>query len=493
MGLFVNPITFQNDTKGRTMPYASYDFYETDTYNRKATYSDIGLTSVNPNPVIADGAGKFPPIYLDDKNSYRVVFSEFSRPDVYTQVWERDGVTSGLDVTSGLTSIDSVADLFGLTGVDGQQISVGECQPSTSVGGGKFAWDQGVHDGGTFIDPTRTFPTPAEWANGLTDPAVIAWFDTSGGTVNGWERLGVEYVTPEMFGLNTLDELQALIETTLPDLKFKPFSRLELRNSRESSEGLFDAPNFAGQTDYGNEPIGFIFHHYTDGGMIQIDNVGESNDIIRLKNAQNANRRPDKPSSFVGSGNFLAFDEHDDSLGFSQRLGFIDKAFKIVWTGVKGIATLWQNKADDGTPAFRLQTTNNHDYILNILNGLTTNVFNFRNDVTYTRARIDSHPDQTNGMYINAGAGNLVLDSTSQVRVNKPLSTSSGNLQLTTGDASPVESLLPLKLRQYSTAALPSAATYSGCVVSISDRAGKPSPVVYSDGAAWYYMDNTAV
>lgn len=206
MGLFVNPITFQNDDKGRTMPYASYDFYETNTYNRKDTYSDIGLTSVNPNPVIADGAGKFPPIYLDDKNAYRVVFSEFSRPDVYSQVWEQDGVTSGLDVSSGVTSINSVADLYGLTGVDGQQISVGEYHPDTNVGGGKVKWSNGRHNGGTFIDPARTQPTPAEWANGSTDPAVIAWLADSGSDVDGWERINVEYVTPEMFGANVYSD-----------------------------------------------------------------------------------------------------------------------------------------------------------------------------------------------------------------------------------------------------------------------------------------------
>ncbi len=50
-----------------------------------------------------------------------------------------------------------------------------------------------------------------------------------------------------------------------------------------------------------------------------------------------------------------------------------------------------------------------------------------------------------------------------------------------------------LKLGQYSTATLPSASDSSGCVVSISDSAGKPSPIVYSNGANWLYMDNTTV
>ena len=99
-----------------------------------------------------------------------------------------------------VASIDSIADLSGLTVVSGQQISVTGYHPSTTVGGGSFVGSTGVHNGGTFIDPNRTFPTPAEWAAGSSDPAVIAWFDTSGGTVDGWERVGVEYVTDGMAG-----------------------------------------------------------------------------------------------------------------------------------------------------------------------------------------------------------------------------------------------------------------------------------------------------
>ena len=61
------------------------------------------------------------------------------------------------NTTSGLTAIDvqaavdelgvtrvksvaSIADLFGLVGVDGQQINARGYQPTTTVGGGGFAW-----------------------------------------------------------------------------------------------------------------------------------------------------------------------------------------------------------------------------------------------------------------------------------------------------------------------------------------------------------------
>jgi hypothetical protein len=51
---------------GNGKPYAAAKafFYDTGTTTPKATYSDAGLTAINANPVIADGEGRFPDIYL---------------------------------------------------------------------------------------------------------------------------------------------------------------------------------------------------------------------------------------------------------------------------------------------------------------------------------------------------------------------------------------------------------------------------------------------
>ena len=97
MSLFSVPKQFQNDEKGRSTPLASYDFYDTATFDRKATYSDSGLTSVNPNPVIADGAGRFPKIYLSVDSAYRTVFSERIAPNQYKQISLEDDVIGSLD------------------------------------------------------------------------------------------------------------------------------------------------------------------------------------------------------------------------------------------------------------------------------------------------------------------------------------------------------------------------------------------------------------
>ena len=50
-----------------------------------------------------------------------------------------------------------------------------------------------------------------------------------------------------------------------------------------------------------------VVHNYTDSKAMQLDNVG-TGDILRLKNAYNPNKRLDKNSSFVGTGNFIVLE-----------------------------------------------------------------------------------------------------------------------------------------------------------------------------------------
>lgn len=90
-------------------------------------------------------------------------------------------------VSAGVKSVASVADLPPV--VIGNRVSVTGYQPGSIVGGGDLVGAQGVHDGVTTFDPNRTYPTPAEWANGSSDPAVIAWYATTGGTVDCWVRI----------------------------------------------------------------------------------------------------------------------------------------------------------------------------------------------------------------------------------------------------------------------------------------------------------------
>ncbi len=89
-----------------------------------------------------------------------------------------------------LISLNSFSELADTTGLfTGQKAVVAFYHDITNLkGGGIFVWKTaGRHNGGTFIDPTRTFPT--DWTN---DTQVDAWFLNSGSDAAGWERQEVE-------------------------------------------------------------------------------------------------------------------------------------------------------------------------------------------------------------------------------------------------------------------------------------------------------------
>ena len=156
MGLFVNPVTFQNDEKGRAASYSTYDFYESGTAVRLSTYSDAALTVPNPNPIEADKAGRFSQIFLDSTKQYRVVYSErATKNSPAVAVWTKDEVVSGLDVTSGILSVASIAGLP--TVVIGNRMSVRAYYSGDDVGSSeRIGVAAQRHNGGTIIDPNRS-------------------------------------------------------------------------------------------------------------------------------------------------------------------------------------------------------------------------------------------------------------------------------------------------------------------------------------------------
>ena len=70
--LFTLPKAIPLDINGDLIAGAKLWFYITGTTNAQDTYSDPGLTSPHANPVVADGNGVFPPIFLDPSLDYKV-------------------------------------------------------------------------------------------------------------------------------------------------------------------------------------------------------------------------------------------------------------------------------------------------------------------------------------------------------------------------------------------------------------------------------------
>lgn len=182
MGLFVIPSSFQNDDKGRAASYSTYDFYETGGFVRKEVFEDSALTIPLSNPVVADKAGRFSVIYMNDDAAYRVVYSERTIPNNQSAplkiIWTEDDIVSDLSAVSGVSSIASVENLSGLVGVDGQQISLLGWHPDSDVGGGTLyfdeARDKSDHNGGTVFSPTVPWTTTtADYLDAVdeTDPS----------------------------------------------------------------------------------------------------------------------------------------------------------------------------------------------------------------------------------------------------------------------------------------------------------------------------------
>lgn len=269
------------------------------------------------------------------------------------------------------------------------------------------------------------------------------------------------------------------------------FANEDRVNDKLSPVGVLNYANFAGQDLGSSAPIGFVVHHYTDGTLMQIDNVGESNVILKLKNAQNSNRRPDKAASFVGSGSFVQLVYHDDTAGFTKTGFLITEDFDFIWTGEKGnAAKIIQNKADNGLTAFRMEATTAHVNVFDFVNGPNA-LITLRNDVALTRAVLKSHSSQTSGMMLETSSGALTLNPAGDLLTTSALKATSGNTILGVKSAgASVETQVPFIQRGYAFASLPVAATYTGSEIHVTDRGYKRA---YSDGTNWLFMSNDAV
>lgn len=80
------------DATGVPVPGAEANFYLTGSNTRAPTYSNIGLTIANANPVIADDAGRWPDIFLDSSLTYKVVVTTSSDPGPPVEIGTYDPV-----------------------------------------------------------------------------------------------------------------------------------------------------------------------------------------------------------------------------------------------------------------------------------------------------------------------------------------------------------------------------------------------------------------
>ena len=166
---------FYNTKNGNTYQKARLYFYETGTFNFKDVYSDAQKTQVLENPVIADGAGRFPAIFMDTDADYRVWLKD--RFDMPVTDYEDDvsPSTSGSDLRGEV--VETFADFATTTASFDYQVFALIGHTVAGIGGGQF-----------YYDPTDT--TSAD------DGGTIA----VNGSGQRFKRALDGYVTPDMFG-----------------------------------------------------------------------------------------------------------------------------------------------------------------------------------------------------------------------------------------------------------------------------------------------------
>lgn len=74
--LFFLPFPTAFTSNGLPAPGAQAFFYYTGTTTPADVYTTAGMTTVHPNPVVADSSGYLPPIYLDDAVLYKLIIRD---------------------------------------------------------------------------------------------------------------------------------------------------------------------------------------------------------------------------------------------------------------------------------------------------------------------------------------------------------------------------------------------------------------------------------
>lgn len=99
-------------SSGVSIPGATLDFFVTNTTTPKNTFQEAAQTTPNTNPVVADGAGRFPPIYMLE-GLYTVIFKDSDGVELGS-IDDFDGAGTGtvstVTVTAPLTETGTTDD-----------------------------------------------------------------------------------------------------------------------------------------------------------------------------------------------------------------------------------------------------------------------------------------------------------------------------------------------------------------------------------------------
>lgn len=179
------------DSSGNTLAGAKLYFYIAGTSTPKNVYSDIGLGVALSNPVVANGAGRFPPIYMDNE-AYKVVLKN----EKDELIWTADNVYA--------QSIDADA-AFALAAIKGLTVSAGYTQEQAEeitnfaravykyANASTWYSETGNEDNKYILEGFDDYTRPADYFEGFEAVFYCSRPNTGAATVNV-ENLGAKNI-----------------------------------------------------------------------------------------------------------------------------------------------------------------------------------------------------------------------------------------------------------------------------------------------------------
>ena len=140
MARYLNVLSQAAGKNGQALGGATLGFFETSSSGPTSvfqdTFQDEALTIVNTNPVVANGEGRFPDIFLQAKK----YFVEFK--DAGGSIKDSADNVTGLVVegASTLSNIAALTVLFKSSLIDGVVFEVDAYSVKGDNGGGRFQW-----------------------------------------------------------------------------------------------------------------------------------------------------------------------------------------------------------------------------------------------------------------------------------------------------------------------------------------------------------------
>lgn len=176
---YINPVPQYLDTGGESIAGARVFFFEAGTSTPLDTYTDETLVTPNSNPVVCDGDGRLPAVFLSPVD-YKVVLKE---ADEDVTIWERDPVDGNVEGSGPGGEIDTYAELKALgAGFLIEDATYYVNGRTTSGDGGEGHWRATQTSPGADNDGTILHSDTAGWyfERQYTGPVKTPWFGSVG-------------------------------------------------------------------------------------------------------------------------------------------------------------------------------------------------------------------------------------------------------------------------------------------------------------------------